>query len=574
MRGSNQQDSYARLGLVAGHIQMFTYLRFCPSCVQEDREKFGECYWHRLHQVPGVEVCPIHQVAVMNSGVSKRNKNRRYIFISAERAISETKPYSLNLPVCDQENLLKISRDADWLLKQHNLSSKNQHLHDLYAKKIYERGFSTFRGLIFIDKLTEAFNNHYSPTILKLLQCDFDELRKDHWLISLFRRKSLIRHPLRHLLAINFLGYTVEEFFKLSVEFKPFGDGPWPCLNNVCQHFKQPVIKECHITPHPKKRSDPVGTFQCICGYTYSRKGPDTCAEDQFRKSPHKTVYGPLWESTLVRLWNDEAINLRQIARRLGVQDIFVKRQAALLELTFPRVGSEKSTQLTSNLLYYRLNSNPETKKHNTLENHQKKFLEVRKEHPLASRSKLEEICSYTYDWLRRNCPDWLETHSPPSRAAKETYSPSSKVDWEKRDIELAAEVKASALRITSNPEYPVRVTKTGIGIDINKLKQLETQLDKLPLTAKALAEVVETHEEFAVRKIEGATKSFLNEKVCPTRRQLLCRAKVALTSLHIIAAQQVKEAIDAALQSLASIDAVSGSDKSSVNNSGTLHEV
>jgi hypothetical protein len=572
MRGSNKQHSYGRLGLVAGHIQMFIYLRFCPLCVQEDRKQFGECYWHRLHQVPGVEVCPTHQVAVMNSGVLKRNRSSsKYDFISAEQAIRDTKPYQLNLSVGDQENLLKISRDANWLLNQNNLFLSNDYLEEFYFKNLYELGLCTFRGKIHINKVVEAFKNHYSPTILKLLQCEVNDLSRNHWLIAIFHKKSRIRHPLRHLLAINFLGYTAEEVSKLSIKFKPFGDGSWPCLNPVCQHFEQLVIKECHITPNPKRSSDPIGTFQCICGYTYSRKGPDTCAKDQFRKSPHKTIYGPLWESTLVRLWDDEAISLNQIARRLGVQGINLKRQAALLELAFPRVGSENFTQLTSNLLYYRSTSNPETKRNNSLETYQKKLLEARQQNPLLTRSKLKERCPTAYDWLQKNCPDWLETHLPPPISAKGKRLPSSEVDWEKRDIELAAVVKASALRITSNSEYPVRVTRTSIGRDTNKLQQLQTQLDKLPLAAKALAEVVETHEEFAVRKIEEAVKSFLEEKVCPKPWQFLRRASV---SPGIASAPQVEKAIDAALKSLASIDASSGANKSSANDFGTLHEV
>lgn len=36
------------------------YLRYCPVCVKEDREKYGETYWHRIHQMIGIEVCPRH----------------------------------------------------------------------------------------------------------------------------------------------------------------------------------------------------------------------------------------------------------------------------------------------------------------------------------------------------------------------------------------------------------------------------------------------------------------------------------------------------------------------------------
>ena len=44
-----------------------TWFRFCPKCVEEDKRKFGECYWHRLHQLPGVEICPLHEVLIEKS---------------------------------------------------------------------------------------------------------------------------------------------------------------------------------------------------------------------------------------------------------------------------------------------------------------------------------------------------------------------------------------------------------------------------------------------------------------------------------------------------------------------------
>ena len=34
--------------------------RYCPVCVQEDRKSYGEAYWHIVHQIPMMEVCPVH----------------------------------------------------------------------------------------------------------------------------------------------------------------------------------------------------------------------------------------------------------------------------------------------------------------------------------------------------------------------------------------------------------------------------------------------------------------------------------------------------------------------------------
>lgn len=37
-----------------------TALRFCRSCVHDDIEQHGECYWHLSHQFPVVQVCTLH----------------------------------------------------------------------------------------------------------------------------------------------------------------------------------------------------------------------------------------------------------------------------------------------------------------------------------------------------------------------------------------------------------------------------------------------------------------------------------------------------------------------------------
>lgn len=45
------------------------YLRYCPYCVEEDRDKYGETYWHRIHQMIDVNICPIHSCKLINSSV-------------------------------------------------------------------------------------------------------------------------------------------------------------------------------------------------------------------------------------------------------------------------------------------------------------------------------------------------------------------------------------------------------------------------------------------------------------------------------------------------------------------------
>lgn len=45
------------------------YLRYCPMCVKEDREEYGECYFHLEHQIPEVKCCFKHGVKLIDTKV-------------------------------------------------------------------------------------------------------------------------------------------------------------------------------------------------------------------------------------------------------------------------------------------------------------------------------------------------------------------------------------------------------------------------------------------------------------------------------------------------------------------------
>ncbi len=44
-------------------------LRYCPACTANDRDQYGEAYWHRIHQLIGIHVCPVHRCYLMDSSV-------------------------------------------------------------------------------------------------------------------------------------------------------------------------------------------------------------------------------------------------------------------------------------------------------------------------------------------------------------------------------------------------------------------------------------------------------------------------------------------------------------------------
>lgn len=79
------------------------FLKYCPLCAKEDREKYGETYWHRKHQLRNLTICSKHKCKLLNSSISAKNRNI-FIFYAAEIAVTQTEEKC----IIYENNLLSI----------------------------------------------------------------------------------------------------------------------------------------------------------------------------------------------------------------------------------------------------------------------------------------------------------------------------------------------------------------------------------------------------------------------------------------------------------------------------------
>lgn len=66
-------------------------LRYCPLCASDDREQYGEAYWHRIHQMIGIPVCPVHGCYLVDSSVIISGKAAPSL-VTAEEAVPLSEP--------------------------------------------------------------------------------------------------------------------------------------------------------------------------------------------------------------------------------------------------------------------------------------------------------------------------------------------------------------------------------------------------------------------------------------------------------------------------------------------------
>lgn len=537
MRGNGRQNIHFRAGL--GRVPSAERFRFCPSCVEDDRQQFGECYWHRVHQAPGVEVCPIHGLYLKQSELRIWNRKAKDAFISAEAVLGQLVP-GPGIPVLPPDKpLLQVANDVMWLLNQRHLSPDPDILHRRYLNVLYERHLADPADRVITAKFMTAFKAHYLPTVLDRLNCELDEDRGVPWPLRLLRLTCGVRYPVYHLLMMQFLGYTAAEFFKLSVERTPFGRGPWPCLNHTSDHYQQFRIEECDAVFNSNLKRV-VGTFACgECGFIYTRLGPETSPEDRFQMRAIKT-FGPVWDATLQKLWVDPGLTLKMIQQQLQISARTLHQCAIRLELPYPKPGMTNKNHGKPELPSRREEILPATR-----ESYRATFLATKENYPdagiMALKEKIPDVCL----WLSHYDHAWYETNKPILKHKGPENPTTNYADWYKRDMEFVVKVKPTAWRLKNLSERPVRVTKTMLTREIGIRHSM--YLPKLPLTAQAVSEAIDTQDEFDTRRVWWTVDYYRQVKIKPKRWQLIRHAGVSRKASRPL----VKEAIDTALEML-----------------------
>jgi hypothetical protein len=450
------------IGVMASSVPALQSLRFCPACVSEEILLYGEPYWHRAHQVPGVYVCHRHGSLLKNSEVIVVSQVNKHHFISAYHG-TKTSIGIEATSVPSGEHIQPIAAMAFALLNNTYEVLGLKVIQQRYINILRDRGLASVGGRVPQRDLILQFAAFYGDDFLAKVGCSLDLLSQDNWLNKLVRAPRTASHPLRHLLLIHFLGMSLDEFINCSPAYFPFGIAPWPCLNPVAEHFHQQVIENCIIGQNCETKA-PTGTFSCECGFVYCRSGPDKCLADRY-KSSRVVSRGPIWEQELLRMVDIERKSMRSTAKHLRVTT-----NTVIKHLRRIRMG--------------RSNSKPEKDTIKTVDLCRKEWLQLIADNYLLSLNKLRQLKPALYKWLYRNDLEWILKNPTRDKPIRKPYT---RVDWEARDRQLAEAARIAVTSLFQQQDSPHAITISKIGKMIGELALLQRHLDKLPETKSVL---------------------------------------------------------------------------------------
>lgn len=525
MRGKGGGSVYWCAGTLSHLRPVPKFLRFCHPCMLEDRQQYGQCYWHRLHQVPGVYVCPRHGTPLQDSLVPMYDRGPGQRYMSAERALAKVEPVPDNLSPVTEPVLLQLAQDAAWLLQQRQPQLTPATLSARFHHVLARQGLATYTGKVRISDFMAAFGRHYAPELLHFLECAINYDDGSAWPLRLIKTTGMATlMPLHCLLVIYFLGYTAESFFALPTQGSYFGAGPWPCLNPICEHYQRAVIERCQVD-YVNIRLQ--ATFVCPwCGFIYRRLHPDTSEADRLRYD-QLVSRGPVWETRLRQMWADPSLKPNEVVAHFKISRATVE---SYLRRSDPKFQAE----------YRNL------------------WLTALRRHPQAPLADLvrNPVLDHLYRWFLENDRAWYLAHQPhdqtmpPGKPKSRSHVipkltlPES--HWTNRDGQLAEEIRLAAQQLRQQPGRPKLVTQIAIWRHLGQ-NSLDQGFDKFPLTGQVLALVRESRRAFAIRSLEWAVKDYQPERILPSRWALVKRAGVG----HLFDFRQESELIEQILAHL-----------------------
>lgn len=488
------EGKYFSLGIGKLRYPKNTHLKFCEECWQEDVKKYGEPYWHRVHQIPGVLVCPIHKRVLMNSPVFT-GEAVNDLFLADKRMVPKSFECA-NLSSVLIDKFAAFTNNCEWILKESCRLENYDTMPRKYDLWLRHKGFRSYSGKTWIKELYVALVEHYGEDFLKEIYA-YDEIYSA-WLNRIMFYPDKLQHPIFHILLISFLAGSTKNFFEKDCpETLPYGKGPWPCRNTVCEFNLKDVIENIEIK-YDKSFCRTV--FKCPhCGFAYRRKNPIP-KEAQYSGKVYVADYGWLWKKRLVEYIVEQKLTPRQTCRQLGCDFYTVNRYAVEL-------GLWAEGELTTYRKAHKENEKISTEREDVLcrEDYRKRWKELMKDNPEAGRNILYNLDSKTSLWLQKNDRKWYDKNSPAATFIS--------TNWKEKDRMCLEKVKEAILFLKSETGKPklmslrriVRIT----GLNTLLRKNAE---QKIPLTMSYLSEHLETVEEWRKRKIRWAVDELCNE--------------------------------------------------------------
>ncbi|MEK3985087.1 TnsD family Tn7-like transposition protein [Paenibacillus sp. FSL K6-3166] len=425
-------------------------MKYCPLCIFNDYEQYGEIYLHRQHQISFLKFCPYHNVQLI-----AKCRECDVLYGSNETGQLLRQPYCKNGHAFPAEHIdINQAKYQLQIELMEELLYVRYHYKDLTALKIqiklyqhlFQQGYITISGTFLKKKLFEDYKNWHTIPYNDIF--DVNNLSSLYFQNSFLKPECMPQFINFYLLLAKFLNSSLREILLSKKPYAtsiPLGHGPWTCLNPECNNKGQPIIRTC-----TRKTNDRTGLFliryNCQgCGYESLIQG--FVPELETLLTSHEYV------SKGSLMHNEATLAYKQIAVGVDITALKNKKRAEMTEL---------------------LNN-----------------------HLFQNRKDIIKKADYLYFWLIKNDKEWLEERIPP-KIPRDMV----KLDFKDIDKQLQLKIRNGVSRLDLEYKRPIK-TLTILNLlepsDANRFRHYH---ERLPLSKMEINKYVESSKDFLIRSI------------------------------------------------------------------------
>lgn len=249
MQSNSGGNIHTRSGIAANVIKQPESFRYCPKCMTEQLEKYGELYWCRMHQLPGLDFC-LHHLCFLEHTSIHFHAREKHLFVAAT-----------DVPLNNTIRNRKVNQNesALYLRYEELLCAKQLKGFGVNRWATFYRGLATKYGLMKKSRVDHQEINKLLKKVWSGTRYEtyFRDKNESYWLLEIFRKHRKSFHPLKHLLVTTALApdLSVKQIFQKvhgypdqPVELSVIHTTISPSQNNICKHR---TIWKKLVTKHP-----------------------------------------------------------------------------------------------------------------------------------------------------------------------------------------------------------------------------------------------------------------------------------------------------------------------------------
>lgn len=472
MRGSSASGIKMLLGLIASRLGGANNLRFCHRCFDADGVAFGQPYWHRVHQLPGVWICPIHEEPLHALAYEAVQLKRHKLLLPDDPYVHGTaEPAAMTST--QQEPLLRIAKLSERTMLCVRPRPGIASIHEVHRLDATQHGLIQSNGRIRVVELIQMLEM-YATNLPLVGEYSVLRSRIQDWTLKLLRKpKGKATHPMIHIVLLDCLRGGARLANKTT-------------FAAVLPKHAKPIVEHERISELLTVQKYSLSRAAAILGISTTTAVVAATRAGIKISSRAKNITSEIKHdvSTSLKL----GLVPQDVAKRHDIS------MASVYRILRMDIGLERA------------------------------YREKRLEIALATYRHMYLVSpsdKAAYAWLRKNDRKWLLEQI---RLKKKPRNVLTSVDWALRDKVLSQQIIESDADLRSAHGKPKRISETMLKRLTRMAKTIEKNIGRMPLTQAALSNCAESAATHQSRRLKWADMELRKKFSYPPLRWKLLR--------------------------------------------------